>query len=468
MTTWSPVQYAHNGDVAIAYSTYGQGDLDLLIIGGFIGHLEISPTLPIAARFWERIGSYARLIAFDKRGMGLSDRDAGAYTLENIADDALAVLDAVGVERTAIFGISEGGSAATMLAAAHSARVSAMVQYGTYARLSEAPDYPQGVPVEALREFWRWMRENWGKPDSIQLWAPSHARDPDMRDWWARMLRSGLSPSGARAVGEMYEHLDVRPLLPAVRAPTLVLYRSGDQVVRPELSRLVAAGIPGARAIELDGNDHLFCAGDQGPLLDEVEEFLTGGLSSPPADRVLATVLITDVVGSTESAAALGDRRWRQLLEQHERLARREIGRYRGRLVKMTGDGLLASFDGPARAVRAGVALRDAATAELGVELRVGVHTGECEVLGSDLGGIAVHIAARVQTAADPGEVLVSSTVKDLVVGSGLRFEDRGERALRGIPDAWRLHAAAGDDERRGAARIPALPFTSSKVGTST
>jgi class 3 adenylate cyclase len=417
--------------------------LDVLVIGGFIGHLEISPTLPMAARFWDRLGSYARLIAFDKRGMGLSDRDAGAYTLENIADDALAVLDAVGVERAAVFGMSEGGPAATMLAAAHPDRVSAMVQYATYARLSRAPDYPEGVPVEALREFWRGMRENWGDPSSIRLWAPSHARDVGLRDWWARMLRSGLSPSGARAIGEMYEHLDVRPLLPAVRAPTLVLYRSGDPVVRPELSRIVARGIPGARAVELDGNDHLFCAGDQDSILDEIEQFLTGGLVSAPADRVLATILFTDIVGSTECASALGDRRWRDLLEQHERLAHREIGRYRGRLVKMTGDGLLATFDGPARAVRCGIALRDAAAMELGAELRVGVHTGECEIIGSDLGGIGVHIAARIQAAASPNEVLASSTVKDLVVGSGLRFADRGEHTLKGIPDRWRLHAAS-------------------------
>ncbi len=458
VTTWSPVRYAHNGDVAIAYSVGGGGDLDVLIIGGFIGHLEISPTLPMAARFWERMGSYARLIAFDKRGMGLSDRDAGAYTLENIADDAIAVLDAVGIERAAVFGMSEGGPAATMLAAAHPGRVSAMVQYATYARLSRTPDNPHGVPVDALRTFWHGMLANWGDPGSIQVWAPSHARDVELREWWARMLRSGVSPGGARAIGEMYEHVDVRPLLPAVRAPTLVLYRRGDRVVMPELSRIVASGIPDARAVELDGQDHLFCAGDQDSILDEMEKFLTGGLVSAPADRVLATVVFTDIVGSTERASVLGDRRWRELLERHERLAHREIGRYRGRLIKTIGDGLLATFDGPARAVRAGLALCDAAATELGMELRVGVHTGECEVIGRDLGGIGVHIAARVQAAANSGEVLASSTVKDLVVGSGLRFEDRGEHTLKGIPGLWRLHVAVGDDDRGRA------PSTSAEV----
>jgi class 3 adenylate cyclase len=380
--------------------------------------------------------------------MGLSDRDAGAYTLENVADDALAVLDAVGVQRAVVFGISEGGSAATMLAAAHADRVGAMVQYGTYARVTRAPDYPEGVPVETQRAFWKEMFERWGDPIGVDLWAPSLAGDPELRDWWARLLRSGLSASGARTIGEMYEHLDVRPLLPAVRAPTLVLYRSGDRLVPPALSRTVAAGIPGAREVELDGADHLYCAGDQGAILDEVEQFLTGSLAPAPADRVLATVLFTDIVGSTERAAALGDRRWREVLERHDRLAHREVGRHRGRVVKTTGDGVLATFDGPARAVRAGIALRDAAPESLGVDLRVGVHTGECELLGEDLGGIGVHIAARVQAAADPGVVLVSNTVKDLVVGSGLRFDDRGERELKGVSGRWRLHAAVGDAER--------------------
>ncbi len=445
---WSPIRYANNGEVAIAYATAGEGDLDVLIVGGFVGHLEIAPTLPMAARFWERMGRFSRLIAFDKRGMGLSDRDAGAYTLENIADDALAVLDAVGVESAAVFGISEGGSAATMLAAAHPERVTAMVQFATYARLSQAPDYPEGIPAATLRTFWQRIRETWGDPGSIQVWAPTVADDPEVRDWWARMLRSGLSPSGARAIGEMYEHCDVRSLLPTIRAPTLVVYRSGDRVVQPEWSRTVARNIPNARAVELDGVDHLFCAGNQQALLDEVEQFLTGSLSTEPVDRVLASVLFTDMVGSTERAAALGDQRWRGLLERHGRLVEREVSRHRGRVVKTTGDGVLATFDGPARAVRAGMALRDAAPSELGIELRVGLHTGECEAIGTDLGGIGVHIAARVQASAEAGEVVVSSTVKELVAGSGLRFTDRGDHRLKGIPDVWRLHTVVGDAER--------------------
>jgi class 3 adenylate cyclase len=383
---------------------------------------------------------------FDKRGMGLSDRDVGEYTTENIAEDALTVMDAVGAEKVAVFGISEGGPAASMLAAAHPDRVRAMVQYGTYARMSWAPDYPDGIPADDLRAYWKRVRETWGDARSLRRWAPTLANDPEVRDWWARMLRSGLSPSGARALGEMYADLDVRALLPTIRVPTLVLYRSGDRAVLPAWSRAVAEGVPNAREVELEGSDHLFCAGDQRMLLDEVEQFLTGRLSTRVSDRVLASVMFTDIVGSTERAAAVGDQRWRAVLERHQRLADRVVGDSRGRVIKSTGDGVLAAFDGPARAVRAGMALRDAAPSELEVHLRVGVHTGECEAIGDDLGGIGVHIAARVQAAADPDEVLVSSTVKDLVVGSGLRFADRGEHALKGLPERWRLHAAVGDE----------------------
>jgi pimeloyl-ACP methyl ester carboxylesterase len=447
VTAWDPIRYAHNGEVAIAYTTAGTGPLDVLLIGGFVSHLELTPMLPQAAQFFDRLTGFSRVIGFDKRGMGLSDRDVGGYTLENIADDALAVLDAVGVERAAVFGMSEGGSAATMLAAAHPDRVSAMVQFATYARVSQAPDNPHGIPVDQLKAFWTQMQETWGDPESLRLWAPSLAADPEARAWWGRLLRSGVSPSGLRAVSETYPVMDVRPLLPAIHVPTLVLYRAGDRVVPGALSRAVAAGIPDSRSVELEGADHLFCAGEQTVLLDEVEQFLTGSVAARPTDRILASVLFTDIVGSTEQAAAMGDRRWRDVLERHERLSRREVGRFRGRVVKTTGDGILATFDGPARAVRAGLSLRDAAPVELGLHIRAGVHTGECEALGDDLGGIGVHIAARVQAAAGGDEVLVSNTVRELVVGSGLRFEDRGERELKGVPGAWRLHTAVADGQ---------------------
>ena len=457
MLTRAPTSYAHNGDVSIAYTVMGDGSMDVLFIGGFVSHLEIGLELPLAQRFWERMGSFARVIAFDKRGMGLSDRDAGAYTLENIVDDALAVLDACGVERTAVFGVSEGGSAATMLTATHPERVSAMVQYGTYARVSRAEDYPEGIPVVATRRFWDWMIERWGHPDSIDHWAPSAAHDPELREWWPRWLRSGASPGAMRAIGLMYEDLDVRPLLSAVSVPTLVLYRAEDQLVPPALSRTVARGIPGAREVELAGADHLFIAGDQDAMIDEIEEFVTGRPAAPVGDRMLATVLFTDIVKSTDHAAELGDRRWRELLGQYERLVERELARYRGRLVKWTGDSVLATFDGPARAVRCALALRATARA-VGLEIRAGIHTGECEVTAGDLAGIAVHLTARVMATAQPGEVITSGTVKDLVVGSGLEFEDRGAHVLRGVPGEWALYAITGDTERSSLASPAPAP----------
>jgi len=442
---WEPIRYARNGDVSIAYRVGGAGPVDLLFISGFVSHLEIGVELALAQRFFERLGSFARIIAFDKRGMGLSDR--GAYTLENVVDDALAVLDDVGVERAVVFGVSEGGSAATMLAAAHPQRVSSLVLYGAFARLARGPDYAEGTPPEVLEGFVTRMAAEWGQAAMLELWAPSLAGDPEAVDWWARWLRSGTSPGAMRTLGLMYHELDVRPLLSAVTAPTLVLYRADDELVRAPLARVVARGIPNAREVELAGSDHLFVAGDQDAMLDEVEEFVTGRPPEPVRERTLATVLFTDIVRSTEHAAELGDRRWRELLTQHDRIVERELARHRGRMVKSFGDAVFATFDGPARAVRCALAIREAA-APLGLELRAGIHTGECEVVGSDLAGMAVHLAARVQATARPGEVLTSGTVKDLVVGSGLAFEDRGRHVLKGVPGEWPLYAVTGDAER--------------------
>jgi class 3 adenylate cyclase/pimeloyl-ACP methyl ester carboxylesterase len=448
--TWSPVRYARNGDVSIAYKVAGSGDVDLLIVGGFVGHLEIVNEVPLAERFWDRLCSFARVILFDKRGMGLSDRNAGGYTIENVTDDALAVLDAVGVERAAVLGISEGGAAATMLAAAHPDRVSAMVQWGTCARIARSADYPQGIPFDDVRDWWDNVISTWGDGASFDHWAPSVAGDPELRHWWGRLLRNGASPSTAREIILAYEHLDVRPLLPAVQVPTLVAYRTGDRLVPARLSQVVADWIPGARVLALPGPDHLWIV-DHDAFVDAMEEFLTGRPAAVRGDRVLATVLFTDVVGSTERAAELGDRSWHGLLERHERRCRVEVERHRGRVVKTTGDGLLATFDGPGRAVRAALAMRDSAAA-LGLELRAGAHTGECEIFGDDdIAGMAVNIAARIEAAAGAGEVAVSGTVKDLVVGSGLEFADRGTHALKGVPGEWRLYAVTGDAETRPA-----------------
>lgn len=446
MSDWAPIRYVQNGSVSIAYSTLGSGPVDMLFLGGFVSHLEIGAETDEARRFWTRLASFCRLIVFDKRGMGLSDRDAGPYTLEDVVDDALEVLDAVGAERVVVFGVSEGGAAATLLAASHPSRVSALVQFGTFPRLIQGPDYPDGLSLPALRGLEQMLVEEWGDPRSIDLWAPSIAHDPEARRWWGRMLRSGLSRGSLHNIEQMYEGVDVRPVLPSVKVPTLILYRAEDRLIPPALSRAMAAGIPGARAVALPGEDHLYLAGDQDTMLDEVEEFVTGRPVTPVTERVLATVLFCDVVGSTDHAARLGDRRWRALLTEHHRITARQVERHRGRLVQTVGDGSLSTFDGPARAVRAALAIRKSSS-PLGLELRAGAHTGEVEVAGPNIVGMAVHLAARVEAAAKAGEVWVSSTVKDLVVGSGLEFVSRGERVLKGVPGVWRLFAVAGDTD---------------------
>lgn len=446
-----PIRYARNGDISIAYTAFGDGPVDLIFVIGFVGHLEIAMEAPLARRFWDRLGSFSRVILFDKRGMGLSDRGAGSYTIEGVAEDMVAVLDAAGVKRAAVFGVSEGGAAATMFAATYPDRITSLVEYGTYARMSRAPDFPQGIPVDVIRAMNERLFEGWGNPDSLEFFAPSLRQDSELREWWGRLLRAGTSPAGIRSLIAMYEELDVRPLLPLVNVPTLVLWRRGDDLVRPALTKVVAEGIPGAKAVELEGEDHLFIAGDQDALIGEIEQFLTGARRPAAADRVLATVLFTDIVSSTERAADLGDRAWRDLLAEHDRIARREVERQRGVLVKSTGDGILASFDGPARAIIAACNIRDA-LCEFDLQIRAGVHTGECERMGDDLGGIAVHIGARVGSAAAPDEVLVSQTVRDLVVGSPLEFEDRGAHELKGVPGEWRLFALRPMEAPVGAA----------------
>ncbi len=439
------IRYARNGDISIAYTVMGDGPVEMVFVPGFVGHLEIVFESPLAQSFFERLASFARVVVFDKRGFGLSDRGTGSYTVESVAEDMVAVLDAVGMERPAVFGVSEGGPGAALFAATHAERSSALVQYGTYARMSVAPDYPEGLPVEEMRRFTGRLADNWGSADSLHLFAPDESRDPELQAWWGRLLRAGTSPAGVRGLAEMYEKLDVRAVLPQIGVPSLVLWRRGDLLIPPAASKVMADLIPGAKGVELEGDAHLFIAGDQESLVGEIEEFLTGHRAGPPVERTLATVLFTDIVGSTERAAAEGDAAWRRLLTEHDRLARSEVERQRGRLVKSTGDGVLASFDGPARAISAAQGMRDRLAA-LGLEIRAGVHTGECERLGDDLGGIAVHIGARVSSAAGAGEVLVSQTVRDLVVGSGIEFQDRGPTALKGVPGEWRLFAVAAGD----------------------
>jgi pimeloyl-ACP methyl ester carboxylesterase len=440
-----PTKYAKSGDASIAYQVVGDGPIDLVLVLGFTTHLELQWESPPLARFFERISSFSRLIIFDKRGTGLSDPVTEVPTLEQRSDDVRAVMDAAESEQAALFGISEGGPMSVLVAATHPHRVTALVLYGAMGRTTEAPDYPWASPAEALRESAaEFIAPSWGQPDGgmVELFAPSFAGNPGAAEFNARMERSAASPAMVQQIFEMFLDIDVRSILPTIHVPTLVLHRHGDRVVNWRAGKELAAQIPSAEYVELPGIDHLPWAGDSEAVLGEIEEFLTGARSVAEPDRVLATVMFTDIVGSTERAGELGDARWRELLSAHQEAVRRELTRFRGREVKTLGDGYLATFDGPARAIRCGRAIAEAAPS-IGLQVRVGLHCGEVEVMEEDVGGIAVHIAARVGALADAGEVLVTSTVKDLVAGSGIQFEDRGAKQLKGIPDEWRLFAAA-------------------------
>jgi len=439
-----PTRYAKSEDASIAYQVVGDGPIDLAVVLGFATHVELQWESPAFAHFFERLSSFSRLVIFDKRGTGLSDPVSEVPTLEQRVDDLRAVMDAAGSERAALFGVSEGGPMSVLFAATHPDRVSALVLHGAMGRTTAAPDYPWASSADALRESaTQFIAPYWGQDarGTLELFAPSAAEDRQTVEFTERMERSAASPGMVWKIFEMFLDIDVRAVLPTIAVPTLVLHRRGDRVVNRRAGKDLAGRIPGARYVEVPGIDHLPWAGDADTVLGEVEEFLTGTRSEPEPDRVLATVMFTDICGSTEQAAALGDSRWRELLSAHHVAVRRELARFRGREVKTLGDGFLATFDGPARAIRCGQAIVGAARL-VGHEVRVGVHSGEVELLGDDVGGIAVHLAARVGALADPGEVLVSSTVKDLVAGSGIQFTDRGTHRLKGIADEWRVFGA--------------------------
>ena len=431
-------RYAKSGDVNIAYQVVGDGPRDLILVPGFVSHLDLDWEEPRHTHFLKRLASFSRLILFDKRGTGLSDRPSGLPDLETRMDDVRVVMDAVGTERAVLFGYSEGGPMAILFAATYPERTGALVLYGTYAKRRDPDgDYPWAPTREERQAYGEEIERAWAWEADMRRMCPT--ADEPMQRWWSLRARAAASPSAARALIRMNSQIDVRHVLPAIHVPTLVIHRSGDRDSRPEEGRYIAERIPGARYVELPGEDHVpWIDADQ--VVDEVEEFLTGTRRGPESDRVLATVLFTDIVGATERAAALGDRRWRDLLDAHHALVRRELTRSRGHEVDTTGDGFLATFDGPARAIRCACAISDGAR-QLGIEIRAGLHTGECELIGEKVGGIAVHIGARVAASAAPGEVLLSSTVRDLVAGSGLRFADRGPHALKGVPGEWRLFA---------------------------
>jgi pimeloyl-ACP methyl ester carboxylesterase len=432
------IRYAKSGDVNIAYAVAGEGPLDLVLIPGFISHLELDWEEPRYAHLLERLTSFSRLIVFDKRGTGLSDRPAGLPDLETRMDDVRAVMDAVGSRRAALFGYSEGGPMSCLFAATYPERTTALVLYGTYAkRCDPDDDYPWVLSWEERQRYAQQVEQDWGRESELGTMAPN--ADEALTRWWRARARASASPGAARDLILMNSQIDTRPVLGSIHVPTLVLHRSDDRDSHLEEGRYIAERIPGARFMELPGEDHApFVDPDQ--IVDQVETFLTGREPVHAGDRVLATVLFTDIVGSTQKAAELGDTRWRQLIRQHHALIRRELVRYRGKELDTAGDGFFASFDGPARAIRCACAISNAVK-ELGIEIRAGLHTGECEQLDSKVGGIAVHIGARVAKEAQPGEVLVSSTVKDLVAGSGLEFEERGLAELKGVPGEWRLFA---------------------------
>jgi class 3 adenylate cyclase/pimeloyl-ACP methyl ester carboxylesterase len=434
-------RYARSGDLWIAYQVIGDGPIDLVFAPGYMSHLEQNLEWPPYASFVTRLASFSRLIVFDRRGTGLSDRILALGSFEEMMDDIVAVMDAAGSERAALFGGAEGGPMCALFAATFPERTTALVLGASYARRTRAPDYPWGLDEDDQQRVLDAYEARWGMDSfGVRTLSPNDADDERFRRWHSQACRYAGTPASAEAWFRVTMEIDVRDVLSAIRVPTLVVHRTRDRVVPVEAGRYLAEHIANARMIEYEGEDHYPFSGDFGPMLDDVEEFLTGSRRPQDVDRVLATVLFTDIVGSTRTAAELGDRRWRELLSEHHRVVRAELERHRGREVRVVGDGFLATFDGPARAIRCADAVRSA-LARIGLDVRSGLHTGEVELVGPDVEGIAVHIGARIADLAGAGEVLVSSVVKDLVAGSGIVFAARGTVELQGVPDEWAVYA---------------------------
>jgi pimeloyl-ACP methyl ester carboxylesterase len=434
-------KYARCADgVHIAYQVFGEGEIDLVYVAGFTSHIELVWEHEPARAFYEGLASFARVITFDRRGSGLSDRVTEAPTLEQRMEDLIAVLDAAGSQRTAVIGASEGASMAILFAATHPERTQALILAGGMARTAWAEDYPLGAPPEALFEsMGELIAPQWGAGAVVEVAAPSQVDNDEVRSFYGRMERASASPGMIGQLIAMFLEIDVRDICPLVKVPTLVAHRTHDRLVNVRHGRWLAEHIPGAQMLEMPGGDHIPYYDAREEALGAVQEFLTGARNVPEPQRTLATVLFTDVVDSTKTASDVGDARWRELLEAHTKVFREQLARHGGREIKSLGDGFLATFDGPARAIRGARAIIDASE----IPVRAGIHTGECEVIGDDIGGIAVHIAARVSARAGAEEVLVSRTVKDLVAGSGITFEDRGTHELKGVPDSWQLLAVS-------------------------
>jgi len=436
-----PIRYAINGDVHIAYQVVGEGPIDLVYTPGIWSNLEIMWEWPAWARYLERLAAFSRLVLFDMRGSGLSDRGSQAPILELQAEDVRAVMDATGCESAAVYGGARGAAAVMLFAASYPERVRALVLYAPIAKTVRSADWPYAKTEEEQREFYERFISEMGTGENLNVQGPSY--DRHFKQWWARFERLVASPGAYRELALILNDLDIRQVLPSIQSPTLVLCRTQDHVVPASQARAVAERIPNSHYVELPGIDHIPFLGDWESIVVEIEEFLTGARPAPEPDRVLATVMFTDIVGSTEKAAAVGDRRWKELLSEHRTLVRRQLVAFQATERDTAGDGFMATFDGPARAIRCARAIVETVLG-LGLEVRAGIHTGECELTDAGLAGIAVHIAARVANAAGPGEVLVSSTVKDLVAGSGIRFADLGPRPLKGVPDEWHLYRDEG------------------------
>lgn len=436
-------RYARSGEIGIAYQVYGEGELDLVLAFPFLSHLDLMWESPALSHFLRRLGSFARVLVFDRRGVGLSDPAEGAPTLEERMDDVRAVMDAAGSERAALLGMSEGATMCMLFAATYPERTSALVLWGAMARSTAAPDYPWAPRREAVSEAQEELiGPMWGQGATIEIFSPSLAGDDRAREFQARFERQAASPMRVQQLFQMFVDTDVRGALPLIQAPTLVLHRRQDRAVNYRAARWLAEQIEGSRYTELEGEDHFPWVGDSNAPLEAIEEFLTGVRPAPAPERVLATVLFTDIVDSTRLATELGDRRWRELLTEHQTLVRDRLRRFEGREIKTTGDGFLAVFDGPTRAAQCARAIA-ADMPALGIEVRAGLHTGEVELIGDDIGGIAVHVAARIAALAGAREVLASRTVRDLAVGSGVGFEPAGRHTLKGVPDEWEVYSVA-------------------------
>lgn len=434
-------KYAKSGTVSIAYQVFGSGPVDLVVVPGWLSNIDVYWEEPAFVRFFERLATFSRVILFDKRGTGLSDRVTDTPTLEERMDDVRAVMDAVSSKRAALVGYSEGGPMCALFSVTYPERTEALIMIGSYARIGRAIDYPWGRTLEEQEGFFRVIREGWGGPVGIEARIPSRASDPQFRNWWTKFVRNSASPATALALTKANTEIDARYLLKSIRVPTLLVHATGDRAVSVEASRYMAREIAGAKLIEIDSEDHLLFLTDRGIEIENaIEEFLTGKRGPVDIDRVVSTIMFTDIVDSTGTASRVGDSHWRDLLDKHHKSIREALVVYRGKEIDTAGDGFFASFDGPARAIKCGRALVEA-VGKLGLSIRVGIHTGECEIRDDKITGLAIHIGARVAALAPADTVLVSQTVRDLVAGSGLAFESFGVHALKGVTDRWQLYA---------------------------